>query len=73
MYYLHLSTAEGFSLLTLEVVALGAYPIILATEYNAAVKLIKSLEYGTAVSSLREAAEIIREGRGAGAAYLLFV
>ncbi len=59
VYYLHMSTAEGFSISTLEAIALGAYPIVLATEYNAAVELIKSLEYGTAVSSLREAAEII--------------
>ncbi len=58
VYYLHLSTAEGFSISTLEAIALGAYPIVLATEYNAAVELIRSL-YGSAVSSLREAAEII--------------
>jgi len=63
VYYLHLSTAEGFSISTLEAVALGAYPIVLANEYNAAVELIKSLEYGTAVSSLREAAEIIESGK----------
>jgi glycosyltransferase involved in cell wall biosynthesis len=62
VYYLHLSTAEGFSISTLEAIALGAYPIVLANEYNAAVELIKSLEYGTAVSSLREAAEIIENG-----------
>jgi glycosyltransferase involved in cell wall biosynthesis len=62
VYYLHLSTAEGFSISTLEAIALGAYPIVLANEYNAAVELIKSLEYGTAVSSLREAAEIIESG-----------
>ncbi len=47
-------------------------PIVLANEYNVAVELIRSLEYGTAVSSLREAAEI-RERRGAGAAYSAFV
>jgi glycosyltransferase involved in cell wall biosynthesis len=63
VYYLHMSTAEGFSISTLEAIALGAYPIVLATEYNAAVELIKSLEYGTVVSSLREAAEIIVNGR----------
>jgi len=62
VYYLLLSTAEGFSISTLEAIALGAYPIVLANEYNAAVELIKSLEYGTAVSSLREAAEIIENG-----------
>jgi glycosyltransferase involved in cell wall biosynthesis len=62
VYYLHLSTAEGFSISTLEAIALGAYPIVLSSEYNAAVELIKSLEYGTAVSSLREAAEIIENG-----------
>ncbi len=62
MYYLHLSTAEGFSTLTLEAIAPGAYPIVLANEYNVAVELIKSLECGTAVSSLREAAEIIESG-----------
>jgi len=62
MYYLHLSTAEGFSISTLEAVALGAYPIVLTTEYNAAVELIKSLGYGVAVSNLREAAEIIENG-----------
>ena len=62
VYYLHLSTAEGFSISTLEAVALGAYPIVLASEHNAAVELIKSLEYGTAVSGLRKAAEIIENG-----------
>ncbi len=62
VYYLHLSTAEGFSISTLEAVALGAYPIVLATEYNAAVELIKSLGHGVAVGSLREAAEIIENG-----------
>jgi len=63
VYYLHMSTAEGFSISTLEAIALGAYPIVLATEYNAAVELIRSLEYGTVVSSLREVAEIIENGR----------
>ena len=62
VYYLLLSTAEGFSISTLEAIALGAYPIALASEYNATVELIKSLECGTAVSSLREAAEIIESG-----------
>jgi glycosyltransferase involved in cell wall biosynthesis len=62
VYYLLLSTAEGFSISTLEAIALRAYPIVLANEYNAAVELIKSLECGTAVSSLREAAEIIESG-----------
>ena len=62
VYYLLLSTAEGFSISTLEAIALGAYPIVLANEYNATVELIKSLEYGTAVSSLREVAEIIESG-----------
>ncbi len=62
VYYLHLSTAEGFSISTLGAIALGTYPIVLANGYNAAVELIKSLEYGTAVSSLREAAEIIESG-----------
>jgi len=60
--YLLLSTAEGFSISTLEAIALGAYPIVLANEYNAAVELIKSLECGTVVSSLKEAAEIIESG-----------
>jgi len=62
VYYLHLSTAEGFSISTLEAVALGAYPIVLATEFNAAVELIKSLGYGATVSSLREVAETIENG-----------
>ncbi len=62
VYYLHLSTAGGFSISTLEAIAPGAYPIVLANEYNVAVDLIKSLEYGTAVSNLREAAEIIESG-----------
>ncbi len=62
VYYLHLSTAEGFSISTLEAIALRAYPIVLANECNVAVELIKSLECGTAVSSLREAAEIIESG-----------
>jgi hypothetical protein len=62
VYYLLLSTAEGFSISTLEAIALRAYPIVLANEHNAAVELIKSLECGTAVSSLREAAEIIESG-----------
>jgi glycosyltransferase involved in cell wall biosynthesis len=60
--YLLLSTAEGFSISTLEAIALRAYPIVLANEYNVAVKLIRSLECGTVVSSLREAAGIIESG-----------
>jgi glycosyltransferase involved in cell wall biosynthesis len=60
--YLLLSTAEGFSISTLEAIALRACPIVLANEYNAVVELIKSLECGTVVSSLREAAEIIESG-----------
>jgi glycosyltransferase involved in cell wall biosynthesis len=62
VYYLHLSTAEGFSISTLEAIALRAYPIVLANEYNVAVKLIRSLECGTVVSSLKEVAEIIESG-----------
>jgi len=62
MFYLHLSMAEGFSISTLEAIALGAYPIILASEYNAAIELISSLKFGVSVSSLREAAELIEGG-----------
>ena len=59
VFFLNMSPAEGFSIATLEAVALGAYPIVLRSEYNAATELVEALGYGAIVATPEEAAAII--------------
>ena len=59
VYYLNMSPAEGFSIATLEAVALGAYPVVLRSKDSAAVEIVKALGYGAAVATPEEAAAVI--------------
>jgi glycosyltransferase involved in cell wall biosynthesis len=59
VYYLNMSSAEGFSIATLEAVALGAYPVVLRSGHNAAVELVEALGYGAVVTTPEEAAAVI--------------
>ncbi|MFZ8811330.1 MAG: hypothetical protein ACO2PN_24905 [Pyrobaculum sp.] len=59
VYYLNMSPAEGFSVATLEAVALGAYPVVLRSKDSAAVEIVKALSYGAAVTTPEEAAAVI--------------
>jgi hypothetical protein len=59
VYYLNMSPAEGFSIATLEAVALGAYPVVLRSEDSAAVEIVKALGYGAAAATPEEVAAVI--------------
>ena len=59
VYYLNMSPAEGFSIATLEAVALGAYPVVLRSKDSAAVEIVKALSYSAAVATPEEAAAVI--------------
>jgi hypothetical protein len=54
-----MSPAEGFSIATLEAVALGVYPAVLRSEDSAAVELVEALGYGAAVGTPVEVAAVI--------------
>ncbi|ACB39433.1 glycosyl transferase group 1 [Pyrobaculum neutrophilum V24Sta] len=62
--YLNLSKTEGFSIATLEAIALGAYPIVLDAEgYNAAREIVENLNYGYVAKTPAEVVKAIEEAR----------
>jgi glycosyltransferase involved in cell wall biosynthesis len=59
VYYLNTFPAEGFGIVTLEAVALGAYSLLLRSKNSAAVEIVKVLVYGVEVATPGEAAAVI--------------